>query len=75
MVQVEVNGLGEVLRVKIDPALWQRQDHEMVEDLLPAAINQAFSKARDLHMELAASAAKDFSVPGLEEALSKMMGR
>jgi DNA-binding YbaB/EbfC family protein len=72
MVEVEVNGLCEVLRVKIDPVLLQGQEHEMVEDLLPAAINQAFNKAKELHLDLAKSATKDISFPGLEEALSRL---
>jgi DNA-binding YbaB/EbfC family protein len=72
LVEVEVNGLCEVLRVKLDPELIRRQDSEMVEDLLPAAINQALRKARELHVEMAKSATKDFSIPGLEEALSRL---
>jgi DNA-binding protein YbaB len=75
MVQVEANGLCEVLRVTIDPVLMQRQDHEMVEDLLPAAINQALSKARELHLDLAQTATKDLNLPGLKEAISKLTQR
>lgn len=75
LVEVEVNGLCEVLRVTIDPSLFAGQDREMVEDLLPAAINQAYQKARDLHVDLAKSATKDFSFPGLDEALSRLMQR
>jgi DNA-binding YbaB/EbfC family protein len=47
MVEVEVNGLTQVLRVTIDPALIERRDKEMLEDLLPAAINQAIDKAKE----------------------------
>ena len=72
MVEVEVNGLCEVLRVKIDPLLVER---EMLEGLLPGAINQAFAKAKELHVEMAKSATKELPLPGLEEALSKLMGR
>jgi len=32
LVEVEVNGLGEVLAVRIDPSLIEKQDREMVED-------------------------------------------
>ena len=53
LVTVEVNGLGEVLRCSIDPTLFVQQDREMVEELLPAAINQAVSKSRELHAEAA----------------------
>ena len=75
MVDVEANGLGEIVRVKIDPALLQRQDHEMLEDLLLAAINQAAGKAREAHLDIAKLAAKDLNFPGLTEALSKFTAR
>jgi DNA-binding YbaB/EbfC family protein len=71
MVQVEVNGLGEVLRLTIDPAL---TDREMIEDLVPAAVNQAQTKARELHMRAMQSLASDLDVPGLDEALANMTG-
>lgn len=74
MVEVEVNGLGEVLRVKIDPALVARGDREMIEDLVPAAVNQAVSKARQLHLEAFKSATSDLDLPGLEETLSQLAG-
>ncbi len=72
MVEVEVNGLGEVLRVKIDPALVARGDREMIEDLIPAAVNQAVSKARQLHLEAFQSATSDLNLPGLEEMLAQL---
>lgn len=77
MVQAEVNGLCEVTRLTIDPMLIERGEREMLEDLIPAAINQAIAKAKELHVEMAKSATKDLpiSLPGLEEALSKLVGR
>mgnify|MGYP001083741880 CR=1 FL=1 len=72
MVEVEVNGLGEVLRVSIDPDLIQRGDREMIEDLIPAAVNQAIAKSRQLHMEAMKSMTSDLNVPGLDEAISQM---
>jgi len=74
MVEVEVNGLGEVLRVKIDPALVARGEREMIEDLIPAAVNQAVAKAKQLHLDAFKSAAADLNVPGLDEALCQMVG-
>ena len=41
LVEVDVNGLAEVLAVRIDPTLVEKQDREMIEDLLPAAFNAA----------------------------------
>ena len=49
LVEVEVNGLGQVLRVTLDPDWSQRGDREMLEDLIPAAVNQALAKAKELH--------------------------
>src|SRR5688500_14590645 len=73
MVEVEANGLGEIIKVKIEPALVERGEREMIEDLLPAAINQAVAKAKELHMSLTKSATEGLSFPGLDEALSKIM--
>ena len=51
MVTVEVNGVGEVLSCRIDPSLIAAGDRELIEDLLPAAVNQALAKAKQLHAE------------------------
>jgi DNA-binding YbaB/EbfC family protein len=72
MVSVEANGLGEIRQVKIDPDLVARGEREMIEDLLPAAINQAVAKARELQMEMMQSATQEMNVPGLREALAKI---
>lgn len=45
MVSITVNGKGEVRRVKIDPAIVDKNDVEMLEDLLLAAFNDAKAKA------------------------------
>lgn len=71
MVQVEVNGLGEVLRLTIDPAL---TDREMIEDLVPAATNQALAKAKQLHVEAMQTLTADLDIPGLNEGLAQMTG-
>jgi len=72
MVEVEANGLGEVLKVKLDPALIERGDREMIEDLLPAAINQARVKATQLHQEAMQSLGAGLNVPGLSEAIAQL---
>jgi DNA-binding YbaB/EbfC family protein len=74
MVEVEVNGLGEVLSVKIEPSLVESGDREMIEDLLPAAINQAVAKSKQLHVEAMKSLTDGMDMPGLEEALSQITG-
>ena len=74
MVVVEVNGLSQVLRVKIDPLLMQRGDVEMIEDLTAAAVNQALAKAKQLHMEAMKSLTEGIDVPGLGDALNQLTG-
>jgi DNA-binding YbaB/EbfC family protein len=74
MVEVEVNGLGEVLRLTIDPQLVERGEREMIEDLVPAAVNQALAKAKQLHVEAMQSMTRDLDVPGLNEAIAQLTG-
>lgn len=74
MVTVEVNGVGEVLKCRIDPSLSTDSDREMIEDLLPAAINQAVAKAKELHAEAIRSLTQGMDVPGLDEMMSQFTG-
>ncbi len=74
MVEIEVNGLGEVLRATVDPALFATNDREMLESLLPAAINQAQAKAKQLHREALQSMTDGLNLPGLNEALAQLSG-
>ena len=74
MVEVEATGLGEVLAVRIDPALVEKQDREMIEDLLPAAINAAQQKAKQLHAEQMQSLTGGLNLPGMEDLLGGLGG-
>lgn len=69
MVEVEANGLGEILRVTIEQDLVDKGEREMIESLLPAAINQAVSKAKQLHMDLMTDG---MELPGLDEAIAQI---
>ncbi len=69
LVEVDANGLGEALAVRIDPSLIEKQDRELLEDLLPTAINAAQQKAKELHAESMQSLAGGLNLPGLSEAL------
>jgi nucleoid-associated protein EbfC len=71
LVEVDVNGLGDVLAVRIDQSLVDKGEREMIEDLLPAAINAAHAKTKQMHAEAMQSLAGDMSVPGLSEALQQ----
>ena len=74
LVEVEVNGLGQVLRLSVDPSLIERRDRELIEDLVPAAVNQALTKAKELHAEAMQTMTGDMNLPGLDEALQKITG-
>ena len=47
MVTVVMNGSKQVVSVKIDPTIVSRNDGEMLQDLIVAAINDAHRKADD----------------------------
>ena len=74
MIEVEVNGLGEVLRVTIEPSLVEKGETGMIEDLVPAAINQAQAKAKQLHADGMKSLTEGINLPGLSDAISKFTG-
>ena len=74
LVEVEVNGLGEMLRLTIDPSLIEKQDRELIEDLVPAAVNQAQDKAKELHAEYVKEMTGDMNLPGLDEAMKSLTG-
>lgn len=72
MVQVELNGLGEVKRLRISPQLIEAQDVEMIEELVPAALNEALAKVRQLHVDKVREATGGIEIPGLSEALANL---
>lgn len=72
MITVHANGLGQILSVEIDPLLEEKADFEMVRDLLPAAINQAVAKSKELHVEAMKSLSGGLPLPGgLDDMLNK----
>ncbi|HET6873794.1 MAG TPA: YbaB/EbfC family nucleoid-associated protein, partial [Acidimicrobiales bacterium] len=60
-VKVTVNGAMEFLSVKIDPSVVDRDDVEMLEDLVLAAVRDALEKAAGL----ASNAIKGAGLPGM----------
>ena len=70
MVRVEMNGLSQVTRVEIDPLLLDNADREMLENLLPAAINQAAEKAKQLHVAAMGELTGGIDLPGFQQLLS-----
>ena len=72
MVEIEVNGLLETLRCRIDQQLIDQGDRELIEDLVAAAMNQAVAKGKQLHTEAMKELTGGMELPGLQEALAKI---
>lgn len=63
MVNATVDGKGEVKEIRIDPACVDKQDVEMLEDLVVAAVAQAQAKARQMYEEEMKKAAGGLPMP------------
>ena len=74
MVEIEINGVVEVLRCHIDSQLVAQGDRELIEDLVVAATNQAVMKTKQLHAEAVKDLTGGLQLPGLQEALAKLTG-
>ncbi len=74
MVEVEMNGLGQMLRLKIEPDLVKNNEREMLEDLVPGAVNEAIQKAKQLHLDEMKSLTDGIDLPGLDSAIAKFTG-
>ncbi len=72
MVEIEVNGLMEVLQCRIDQQLIEQGDRELIEDLIVAAVNQAVAKGKQLHADAMKDLTGGMELPGLQEALAKV---
>lgn len=65
MVTVHVNGQREILAVKISPEVVDKDDVEMLEDLVTAAVSQAMKKAADAHAEEMGKLTGGMGLPGM----------
>ncbi len=74
MVEIEVNGLLEVLQCRIDEKLVAGGDRELIEDLVTAAVNQAVLKGKQLHAEAMQDLTGGLELPGLQDMMSKFAG-
>ena len=74
MVEVEVNGAGDMLKLVVEPSLLESGDREMIEDLVPAAVNQALAKARQLYAEEMKTLTEGINIPGVGDAISQLVG-
>jgi DNA-binding YbaB/EbfC family protein len=65
MVTVEANGRQELVAVKIDPEVINKDDAQMLEDLVLAACNEALRKARELVQQELGKLTGGLKIPGL----------
>ena len=74
MVEVDANGVGEILSLRIDPQLVEKGEKELLEDLIPAAVNQAFVKAKELSGQQMQELTSGMELPGLDDAIAMFTG-
>ena len=65
MVQVTVNGQFNLLEVRIEPAVINGEEKEMLQDLILAAVNDGMRKARDMVAAEMSKVTGGFKIPGL----------
>jgi nucleoid-associated protein EbfC len=65
MVTVEANGKQEILSIKIDPEVINKDDAQMLEDLVLAACNEALRKSRELMQQELGKLTGGMKIPGL----------
>jgi len=74
MVTVQMDGTGDVKSVNIEPELFEQGDRELIEDLIPAAVNEATGKAKQLYAESMQGLAGGMNLPGMDDLLAKFGG-
>lgn len=65
MVEVTVNGMQQILSVKIDPIVVDKDNVEMLQDLIVAATREAQSRAQELIKKKAEEVSGGLNIPGL----------
>jgi nucleoid-associated protein EbfC len=65
MVTVEANGKQELTAIKIDPEVVNKDDVQMLEDLVLAAANEALRKSRELVQQELGKLTGGLKIPGL----------
>jgi len=63
MVTVTLNGMYEVVSLKIDPAAVDPDDIEMLEDLVMAALNEAVKQVKEKSSEAMADLTAGLPIP------------
>lgn len=69
MVEVKVNGQGDMLGITIEPQLLDPQEVAMLQDLITAAVNDALRKAKELSKQELGQLTGGLNLPGLTNFL------
>ena len=65
MVTVVINGRQEIVSLTIDPEVVERQEIEMLQDLIIAAVNEGIRRAQQIWAEEMKKLTGGMSIPGL----------
>ena len=65
MIKVVVNGKQDIISLTIDPEVVDKDDVEMLQDLIVAALNQAKEKAAEMQAEKMSGVTGGLNIPGL----------
>ena len=65
MVKVDITGKKEITAITIDPEVVDKDDVEMLEDLIMVAVNEAIAKAEDLMNTEMGKLTGGLGIPGL----------
>jgi DNA-binding YbaB/EbfC family protein len=65
MVSIVINGKQEVLSIRIDPEVVNREEIDMLQDLIAAAMNEAIRKSHEMMTEEMKKITGGLAIPGL----------
>jgi nucleoid-associated protein EbfC len=65
MVNIVINGKQQVLSIRIDPEVVNREDVDMLQDLICAAVNEAIRKSQEMMTEEMKKITGGLSIPGI----------
>jgi DNA-binding YbaB/EbfC family protein len=65
MVSVVVNGKQELISIRIDPEVIDRNDAEMLQDLVMAAVNDGLTRAKNMVNEEMGKLTKGMNLPNI----------
>lgn len=65
MVKVEASGAQEILSIKIEKEVLASDDHELLEELIVGAVNDALKKSRELIAQEMSKLTGGIRIPGI----------